>query len=427
MNNTILLVDDSLLASKVLSDFLNENGYKTETVPNGQAAIQRTCSADFDLILMDIELGTEMNGIEAARQILKSIDIPVIFFTAHSSKDIFNTIKGIPAYGFVLKGMDKYALLSTIEMALNLYKANSQTKEFNGELKKAHEELEASRKQYLELAENAPVGILKCDHSGAIKFINQKALEIIGSPDIEETKKINLLTFPALVHFGLSAQLEKCLKNKEQVIFESSYESKWGKKVSIRLHIKPVTDRYNLTGAQLIVDDISEKKHLEEELRRLSLTDPLTGIYNRRFFIQKLEEEIERVQRESAKTFCIAMLDVDHFKTINDYFGHHSGDNVLKTLTKVIKRRLRKVDCLARWGGEEFMILLPDTHLPEAMFLIEELRKTIAKMVSPIDVRVTASFGVVEYRAGDTVDYMLQKVDNLMYEAKNSGRNCVRS
>lgn len=431
----ILLVEDSVLTSKIISNFLIENGYKVEIVATGEAAVEKAYNTSYiDLIIMDIELAGRMTGIDAARKILESIEIPIVFLTGNSSKYIFQELAAVHAYGFVLKGADRFSLLSTIEMAITLHEENAKTKDYNDELEIAHkdlkralEELEASRKEYLELAENAPVGILKCDNNGNIAFVNQTALEILGSPSAEETKRINLFTLPSLVACGLPDQLKKCLAENVHGVYEMNYVSKWGKKVYIRLHIKPFTGRHNLNGAQLIIDDITEEKHLEEELRNLSLTDPLTSVYNRRYFVQQLEKELERVQRQNRGTFSIALLDIDHFKGINDCFGHHAGDLVLIKFTETINHRIRKLDCLARWGGEEFIILFPNTNLNEAMLLVEDLRNSIHKMESPIANSITASIGVVEYSAGETVDSMIQRADNLMYEAKNAGRNCVRS
>jgi diguanylate cyclase (GGDEF)-like protein/PAS domain S-box-containing protein len=429
-HKNILYVDDSCLAAKLTSNFLLENGYQVETVSTAEAAIEKVCTlqvAVVDLILMDIELGSSMNGIEAAHEILKRIDIPIVFLTANSSKAILNKIKEVDAYGFVLKGMDKIALLSTIEMAFHLHDAIVQTKDCIEELRQANEEVEAKRIQYLQLCENAPVGILKCDEQGTIGYINQKALDILGSPDKEKSKKINLLTFPTLVQYGFSAQLEDCIRKNQPGVYEMNYKSIWGKEAFVRLHIKPITDRYRVIGAQIIMDDVTEKKRLERELQKLSVTDPLTNVYNRRYFIRKMEEEIERVQRNQTGAFCVAMLDVDHFKAVNDCFGHNVGDMVLKQLTETIKKRIRKIDCLARWGGEEFMLLLPGTHVRQAVFLVEDLRKRISNMQLSVDGSVTASFGVIEYEEGDTVDSMIQKTDQLLYEAKKQGRNCVRS
>ncbi|MGB9847093.1 MAG: PAS domain-containing protein, partial [Desulfotomaculales bacterium] len=136
------------------------------------------------------------------------------------------------------------------------------------ERKQAQEKLENSRKQYLEIVENAPIGILKCDREGKIIYVNQKTLEILGSPGIEETKKINLLTFPLLVRYGFSKKLEECLQNNEPGMYEMNYVSKWGKEVWLRIHIKPQADRDTVVGAQVVIDDITERKKLEEERKR---------------------------------------------------------------------------------------------------------------------------------------------------------------
>lgn len=174
-----------------------------------------------------------------------------------------------------------------------------------------------------------------------------------------------------------------------------------------------------------VMRDIGERKKTEEAIYLLTITDPLLKIYNRRYFTQKLEEEIERVKRTKAG-FSLIMMDIDHFKTINDDFGHQIGDQVLLGLAETIKQRIRKTDIFARWGGEEFVILLPDTNLENAVHLAEELRSNISSMEINGARRITASFGVTSYREGDTLDTITKRADDLMYEAKAAGRNCVR-
>lgn len=171
--------------------------------------------------------------------------------------------------------------------------------------------------------------------------------------------------------------------------------------------------------------DVTRYKKIEEELRHLSVTDALTNAYNRRYFTQKLEEEIERTKRTDRK-FSLIMLDIDRFKSINDRFGHNAGDLVLKSIAKLIKNRIRKIDTLARWGGEEFVILLPDTTVKNAACLAEELRENLSCMYIPGVGHATASFGVAGYCPGDSVDTLVNKADNMMYEAKVAGRNRVR-
>lgn len=163
----------------------------------------------------------------------------------------------------------------------------------------------------------------------------------------------------------------------------------------------------------------------EKELRLLSVTDTLTKAYNRRYFIQKVEEELERAKRTGTE-FSLIMLDLDHFKNINDRYGHRAGDLVLKSMVDMIKNRIRKIDTLARWGGEEFLILLPETASNQAVVVAEELRQHLSTMDIPGVDRVTASFGVAGYCPLDTVNTLVNKADKMMYEAKATGRNCVR-
>lgn len=663
-NKKILMVEDSKFVVNVIGSFLNENGYVTDNVSTGEEAVQKACEdSPPDLILMDIELSGYMDGIEAARRIIKYREVPIVFLTSNTTDKIINKIKNVNAYGFVLKGMDKTALLATLEMALKLYEANTNARMFDqvfenfanelfifypkslkyvtvnaaarnslgysaeefksmthldispefdidsalkpfsplnnskqeqvffntvhrrkdgslypveinlqnfnywgeklylalaidlterriikealnekesilntvvksardaiimvdsagnvtlwnaaavqlfgyseeeiigkdlhklvmpvsidynnfkkgfmhykstgegkfigktieikarhkdgheldveislsslkikdslyavgivrdiSERKQSQEELENSHKQYLELSENAPIGIMKCDIMGNIVYANQKTLEIVGSPSIEETKKINLLTFPLLVNSGIAETLKECLEINRSGVYEMDYETKWGKKIWLRLHIKPLANKNTVVGAQIIIDDITKEKQMEYELRHLSTIDYLTNVYNRRFFMEKLETEVERAQR-TGSNFSLVMLDIDHFKKINDNFGHNAGDLVLKSIAEMIKNRIRKIDFLARWGGEEFVILMLDTTVSMSKVLIEELRENISKIYIPCVDSVTASFGVVGYSKDDTVDTLVQKADTMMYKAKTEGRNCVR-
>lgn len=293
------------------------------------------------------------------------------------------------------------------------------------ERKRAKRELENSLQQYWGLAEEAPIGIISCDVKGKIIYVNSKALDILGSTSMEETKKINMLTFPLLVKYGFSEKLTECFETKKFAIHELHYKSKWGKKVWLRIHIKPNIAGDEVVGAQVIIDDVSEKKLLEEELRHLSITDNLTNAYNRRYFLQNLEKEIERSNRTGSQ-FSVIMMDIDYFKSINDCFGHNTGDLILKRITMEMMKSVRKIDTLARWGGEEFVFLLPETGLDKAVFLAEKLRHLLIRIKFLEIGNVTASFGVVTYHTCDTADKIIQDADNMMYKAKEEGRNCVR-
>ncbi|WP_020507047.1 diguanylate cyclase [Lamprocystis purpurea] len=168
--------------------------------------------------------------------------------------------------------------------------------------------------------------------------------------------------------------------------------------------------------------DVAERKRMEQELRNLAVTDPLTGAMNRRYLMQMLESETRRAQRYS-RPLALIMFDVDHFKAINDTHGHDRGDAVLVAVVEQVQQRLRRSDTLARWGGEEFMILLPETQFPQAMALAETLRRGLHAVQG--DGAVTASFGVTAYSPTETLDQWLKRVDDLVFQAKHAGRNRV--
>jgi diguanylate cyclase (GGDEF)-like protein len=152
--------------------------------------------------------------------------------------------------------------------------------------------------------------------------------------------------------------------------------------------------------------------------------DPLTGAFNRRHMERSLADAIERQRRTSAPA-SLLLIDIDHFKRINDELGHARGDGVLKEIVALIERRSRKLDLLFRIGGEEFMLLLPDTREPAAAVVAEQLRASIEES-RPVDVAgITVSVGVSELRPGESLDDWMKHADDALYAAKNAGRNQV--
>jgi diguanylate cyclase (GGDEF)-like protein/PAS domain S-box-containing protein len=173
------------------------------------------------------------------------------------------------------------------------------------------------------------------------------------------------------------------------------------------------------------VQDITERKRLEEDLRRLATTDHLTGAFNRRYLLQVMETEIRRARRY-ARPLSLIMFDLDHFKRINDQFGHDQGDAVLKGVAAMGRERLRHSDIFVRWGGEEFMILAPETAMPQALALAGTLRAGFRQLPIAADIgTITASFGVTQYRPDETVDQWLKRVDDLVYLVKREGRDQI--
>jgi len=189
----------------------------------------------------------------------------------------------------------------------------------------------------------------------------------------------------------------------------------------------------NVLMNDLMLDAINRNallnKQLETqlvEIKRLSVTDQLTGLFNRRKFIESFEIEISRLKRYN-HPFALIMFDIDHFKNVNDNYGHDVGDFVLKELATVVSERLRKSDTFSRWGGEEFMILASEMDIDRAKVLAESIRSVIEENdFSPVP-KVTCSFGVITCNdaAKCEIDNLTQQVDKALYKAKNTGRNKV--
>ena len=183
--------------------------------------------------------------------------------------------------------------------------------------------------------------------------------------------------------------------------------------------------------AQTQVDDANKKiESLKEQMEKVKqeiIIDPLTRTYNRRAYDEKIKQEIMGFQRYSRPT-ALAIIDIDHFKNVNDTYGHRTGDGVLRVLSEVMKKEIREIDVLARYGGEEFALILPHTSLEQAFDVAERIRQKVE--ISRFTYKgkpfsVTVSIGVGSLKVDDTLDSYVERVDQAMYRAKNGGRNRV--
>jgi len=170
---------------------------------------------------------------------------------------------------------------------------------------------------------------------------------------------------------------------------------------------------------------------LEERILQLANTDALTGVLNRRAFLDRMEAELHRAVRRQ-EPFALIMIDIDHFKKINDAYGHQAGDLVLKKFTNVLAASIRPYDLAARYGGEEFILCLPETSGPQAESVAERIRSNVAAETinladQSVPVHITASFGVAAFSLGgdDTIDAVINRADGALYRAKADGRNRV--
>ena len=180
--------------------------------------------------------------------------------------------------------------------------------------------------------------------------------------------------------------------------------------------------------SNLVVADSLEMQRMYQQFATI---DALTGLHNRGWLDDMFEREIRRSERDGLSA-CVLMIDVDHFKDFNDRYGHLAGDKVLISVGASIAKTLRPNDLIARFGGEEFSVLLPETSRNNAITIAERLRECVSKadpgeMNGKVLPRVTVSIGVADYKPGDSLESVIASADSAMYQAKNAGRNCVHA
>jgi len=199
--------------------------------------------------------------------------------------------------------------------------------------------------------------------------------------------------------------------------------SKSGKVYYVDATIAPILDKEGN-----ILEYLAIRYNVTDHIQAINYayTDNLTGIANRNKFEEVIDYELRQTKRYNFP-MCLAIVDIDHFKAFNDNFGHLIGDEVLVALAQSLKKNIRETDLFARWGGEEFVILLKNTDVERSLRVLEKFRVIIENIQHDKAGRITASFGVTEYQKGDTLDMMLQRADEALYQAKDAGRNCIRS
>lgn len=303
----------------------------------------------------------------------------------------------------------------------------------NEELRRTQLAMEDSRDKYLDLYDFAPVGYFTFTPEALIKEVNLTGSVLLG----KDRQKLIKARFRRMVaandqdrwdrHFlsvlqqGERQSCELTLKRADGSTLQAQLDS-------VRQELK--------TGIPLVltaISDISESKRVQEALRvseqrfrELSITDDLTQLFNQRHFYHQLQQEIERTNRYQHQ-LAMLLLDLDDFKHFNDTYGHLEGDKVLVKAAKIIRECIRQIDSAFRFGGEEFVVILPETSVKKALILAERIRKGIQGVVfTPVPnaaARLTCSIGLSQYQSREDLKAFIRRVDQNMYQAKARGKN----
>ncbi|MFK5894689.1 MAG: diguanylate cyclase [Pseudomonadota bacterium] len=413
---SILIVDDEPQNIHLLGQCLKDK-YQILIATSGQQALEKMASPPYpDMLLLDIVM-PEINGFDVCKQI-KDIaatkDIPVIFVSAKNSE--MDEAKGLAlgAVDFISKPFSPNIVQARVKTHLSLQNQ-----------KKIIQQSEALLKTTLESTKD---GMIVFDNSAKILVINQNFITMWQLPDdILASQNLD-----QIIAHGLKQLVdpETSLATVKRLLHSDLIESDLLKFKDGRVYSRysaPLYQSQIKIGRVVCYTDITEQKKLESQLRELSITDPLTGLYNRRKLHEIIDDELRRAQRYQQE-IALLMIDIDHFKNFNDRYGHDQGDHILQNVAIAMKNYFRNVDWCCRFGGEEFCIIITDTDLPGTMEASERFRKLISQM-DINDLHITISIGVSLWSSltnNVTMDELLIQADKAMYAAKAAGRNQVQ-
>ena len=286
--------------------------------------------------------------------------------------------------------------------------------------KALEKKLSAEQEMFKKLSEDLPDGIAV--YKDEFIYSNPSFEKLVGysGKELLSLSLENIIVDEQKKDFH--QHLEDLLTNKID-IFESiiQIEQKKSKKQWVRIKTKTITH----SGDEVflsIINNISLQKFETDKLYQLAFIDTLTGIYNRRKFNEILEREYQRTKRYHVP-LCGLFFDIDHFKSVNDTHGHDTGDIVLKTLAQEVKQHIRESDFFARWGGEEFIILLPESDIDQVQVVAENLRIAISNTPFPKVKNISISIGITKLKENERIKSFLKRLDNALYIAKKEGRN----
>lgn len=441
MTSNILIIDDEPAVLKLLKDILIAEGLSVRPFNNGELALRSAQTDAPELILLDIRM-PDMDGFAVCRRLKENPrlkDIPVIFISA--ATDLEEKVKAFQAGGvdYITKPFQREEVVARVKTHVALNESMRELKRTTEALQKnearlkmaqaiahlGHWEWDAVAKQFYWSEETYRIFGFDPQNSPA----NYETFLQVVHPDDKDRVANWLTQIQAGTGFDIEYRIVlpggeiRVVRGKGLVVNLNDGQQP---KIYVTVNTLPMQEQVTMLG---VIEDITERKQLEWRLKQQANTDFLTGCASRRCFLEHAEREITRHHRYGGE-LSLLMLDLDHFKTINDQYGHHAGDLTLKALVEVCRGILREVDLIGRLGGEEFAILLPETGAQRAREVAQRLCQVVAttKVTLPEQtaLRFTTSIGVASLMDGDNnLEALINRADKALYSAKREGRNRV--
>lgn len=429
-NISVLYVEDENDVREFTSKLLGSILRKVYTAKDGQDGLNtfQENKNDIDLIITDINM-PKMNGLDMCEHIRKdNHDIPIVITSAHNDSSFLKQAIEIGVNTYAMKPIDIYQLMESIIKAMEPIFLKRKLIELNLSLESKIEQEVKKIKSILDAQDNIVIVTFKKE----ITNVNKKFLDFFGIESFDKfiKTKNNIFDFFqeefGLITKDLLAQQDcwiKYIKDLHEIdrVVKLKNSNNQNRIFTLNVDYYENKDDYYVFS----LTDITELKEKANLLEYQANHDKLTGLYNRNKFDDLYQKEFKRAKRYS-NDLSVILFDIDNFKNINDKYGHQIGDEVLKEISKILQNNVREADICVRWGGEEFLVLLPQTSLDGAKTAADKIRNAIiSETISSEKLDITASFGVSMMNELDSEDSFISRCDILLYEGKASGKNIV--
>ncbi len=414
----VLYVEDEDSIRESLSLLIQRHVKTIHLAKDGLEGLELFKEVNPDIVITDIQM-PKLNGLEMTRKIKEiSKDVKILVTTAFGDSEYLLAAIELEINGYIIKPLDRNKLFSLLnENAKNVL--NEKRRELFRRY--AQQIIDFQKNMIAVLDTNA--GIIKCNKSflsffgmGTLKDFEEKYTTLNSVLNEREDEDYIKSIDADVLAYVIDNPSKKHLVSLSGGI---DLDEK-----AFALHATKLTNEDGLAEYIISLTDVTIFESENRKLEKIAIADKLTGIYNRVKFEDSLDKEMKSF-RDTNAPFSIIFFDIDHFKKVNDTYGHDVGDEVLKNITSIVGAKLRGSDIFARWGGEEFIILLPRTPLQSAKELAERLRIALEETKMEKVGVVTCSFGISEVKEFDDKKECIKRADEALYRAKNNGRNRV--